>query len=438
MGYLNEDGLARYDDLIKSWVTLKSGTVDGIDPLLNWQKTATAGAVTFSPLPAAPIDPVVNFLFTETGPAEGTKGPDNPSTIAGVSSVTVTRCGKNQIKMPYLSQGTGSATIRDVTFKTDESTGIVTVTGTATGGDASFWLVGNTTFMRLRKNETYFLSGCPSGGSADTYLLPFTRYNLDGSYGASLPNDIGSGSSASYTEDWKPIIAIRVKDGVTVSNLVFKPQLELGSVATSFEPYAGTDYTIDLNGTYYGGSVDLSAGLMTVTHSGLSLNGDTYLSGSIFEEQADVYGVGFYPNPARLYPLANSSQAACSILPVEIGSGARNFPCAYLADNAMAIRLLLSKTSLGLGDGVDAGVVRTAVKAFLAQHPGFIVWPVATPYTVQLIPTQIYSLSQLDPYTPRLNTVYSDQTSVQVGYPKSPQATQNELTSAIVSLGGNV
>lgn len=60
------------------------------------------------------------------------------------------------------------------------------------------------------------------------------------------------------------------------------------------------------------------------------------------------------------------------------------------------------------------------------------------PFTIQLTPTQIYSLSQPDPYTPRINTVYSDQQSVQVGYPKSPQATAAELTNAIISLGGNV
>ena len=33
-----------------------------------------------------------------------------------------------------------------------------------------------------------------------------------------------------------------VKSGITVENLVFKPQIELGTTATTFEPYQGQTY----------------------------------------------------------------------------------------------------------------------------------------------------------------------------------------------------
>ena len=69
---------------------------------------------------------------------------------------------------------------------------------------------------------------------------------------------------------------------------------------------------------------------------------------------------------------------------------------------------------------------------------GQIVYNLATPEIVSLSPFQIYSLSQPDLYTPCVNTVYSNQVSVQVGYPKSPLATSTELTNAIISLGGNI
>jgi hypothetical protein len=74
----------------------------------------------------------------------------------------------------------------------------------------------------------------------------------------------------------------------------------------------------------------------------------------------------------------------------------------------------------------------------VAGFPFTVICRLHTPVISQLTPTQIYSLSQPDPYTPRLNTVYSDQQSVQVGYPKSPLVTASELTNAIISLGGNV
>lgn len=241
MGYLNESGLARYDGLIKNWTTFKSGTVDGVDPLLNWQKTETAASVTCYPLPAAPIDPVVTFAFTETGPAEGTKGPDNPSTITGVSSITVTRC---------------------------ETVGV-----------------------------------------------------------------------------------------------------------------DSTNYTIDLGGTCYGGSVNLSLGMMTVTHI-------------MVEPDSLSYDISAHPANAVSFQYADTFGRTVTT------------------------------------DGTTLTIT--------GEAGGQIVYNLATPETVSLTPTQIYSLSQVDKYTPRINTVYSDQQSVQVGYPKSPLATSTELTNAIISLGGNV
>lgn len=240
MGYLDESGLARYDGLVKNWVTFKSGTVDGIDPLLNWQKTGMAASVTCYPLPAAPLEPVVNFLFTETPPV-GEKSPTNPSTITGVSSITVTRC---------------------------ETAGV---------------------------DET--------------------------------------------------------------------------------------DYTVDLGGTYYGGSLDVASGTLTLTHV-------------MVEPDSLSYDISAHPANAGSFQYADT---------------------------------------FGRTVTTDGNTL-----TITGETGGQIVYNLATPETVSLTPTQIYSLSQADPYAPRINTVYSDQTSVQVGYPKSPIATASELTNAIISLGSNL
>ena len=44
-------------------------------------------------------------------------------------------------------------------------------------------------------------------------------------------------------------------------------QFELGSTATSYEPYQGTQITIDLDGTRYGGVVDVTNGTLTVNRA---------------------------------------------------------------------------------------------------------------------------------------------------------------------------
>lgn len=415
MGYLDENGLARYDGLIKNWVTFKSGTVDGVDPLLNWQKTATAGAVTCYPLPAAPIDPVVNFAFTETGPAEGTKAPDNPSTITGVSSVKVTRCGKNIIKFPYVDT---TRTENGITWTVNDD-GSITVSGTADGSSYFYLYFANQ--GQLKVGQTYTLSGCPAGGSSSGYRL---RFGTDTSY-----NDTGNGVTFVASSSLAMLnLNIVVPSGTVISTpIVFKPQLELGSTATSFEPYEGSDYTIDLGGTYYGGSVDLSAGTMTVTRYGMVLDGTEAWYN--FKESATA---GIYRMQLTGLPEPQLNQSTHCIFTHYVYNG---------SDSAVGPHAVVY-----VGGALvlwDTYTTIDAFKAFLAEQyangtPVKATYLLLNPYTVQLTPTQIYSLSQPDPYTPRVNTVYSDQVSVQVGYPKSPLATSTELTNAIISLGGNL
>lgn len=54
----------------------------------DWRTTSRAASVTCWPVNGSELEPTVWFSYTETLP-EGTKGPENPSTIAGVTSVTV-------------------------------------------------------------------------------------------------------------------------------------------------------------------------------------------------------------------------------------------------------------------------------------------------------------------------------------------------------------
>lgn len=83
------------------------------------------------------------------------------------------------------------------------------------------------------------MSGCPSGGSADTYSLQ----TINGF------SDTGSGLQKNDTAEFARI-SIIIKKGTTVSNLVFKPQLELGTTPTAYTPYI-SDLT-SVNVTRYG------------------------------------------------------------------------------------------------------------------------------------------------------------------------------------------
>ena len=233
----------------------------------NWQKTLKAESVTFVPVPESDLEPVVDFMFTETLPVEGEKGPDNPSVIAGVSSITVTRCR-------YV------------------------------------------------------------GGTSRSYVIP-------------------------------------------------------------------------LEDTYYGGSLDVATGVMTVTRLGIELDGTEN-----WDNFRSLNGVsGTYRAQIAIPQGKNSSDVgfACthytlmrSISDDVDGEGV------YISTTPDLV-LFTNLTSL---DDLKAWLANQKVN----NTPVCVSWNIPQPYTVQLTPTQIKSLSAIDKYVPRPNMVYSDQQAVQVGY----------------------
>lgn len=158
--------------------------------------------------------------------------------ISDLSTVTVTRCRKNLIPYPYTDT---TKTLNGITF-TVNSDGSVTVSGTATA-QAYFKLQQS---FSLKKGQ-YFFSGCPTGGSGTTYSLYLSTSDYK-FYKA----DIGNGISINSEDDKTVSIVINIAKDTTVNNIVFKPQLELGSTATTYEPYQGQTYTPTVSGEVTG------------------------------------------------------------------------------------------------------------------------------------------------------------------------------------------
>ena len=164
--------------------------------------------------------------------------PDYPQEIHIVTgNNTVTVCGKNlfdyngEIIENFITGSGISYTINN---------GIYTLNGTNTR-----------TYIYLRYNVTldsgtYFYSGCPSGGSTKGYSA---LVNAGGQ------NYFDFGSGVSFTITQKETIKVypaRIGSStITANNLQFKPMLIKGSTATSYEPYQGTSYPINL------GSIEL-------------------------------------------------------------------------------------------------------------------------------------------------------------------------------------
>lgn len=137
---------------------------------------------------------------------------------------------KNFATYPYAS---GTNTSSGVTF-TDNGNGTITVNGTASK-DVYFRASRATAEegMFLLPAGTYFLSGCPSGGSSGTYMVQLIT--MDSALNTvSTIEDYGIGQVFALTEDTLCRMNFAVKSGAKVNGLTVYFQVEKGSAGTSF------------------------------------------------------------------------------------------------------------------------------------------------------------------------------------------------------------
>ena len=153
---------------------------------------------------------------------DGTPTPENPVEIVSIENPVVTVAGKNLIPFPYTD---GSLTKNGVEFSVLND-GSIQLSGTAT----------DNTLFRIFSGSmplcgTFTFSGVMNGEGEDSCYMQLYVDNV-----FQLPMYNGS---QTYNVDKKvTAISLFVKGGKTVNTIV-KPQLEVGSVVTDYEPYSG-------------------------------------------------------------------------------------------------------------------------------------------------------------------------------------------------------
>ena len=156
------------------------------------------------------------------------------------SGVTLKRYGKNLLPYPYKNTNT-DYTFNGINYKV-KSDGTVVLNGTA--NEQSYFILAG---LVLNKG-VYYLSGCPSGGQGSTYSIYF-QYDNFSYYKA----DYGSGVKIDINEKKNCAVAINIGKNTAVSNLIFKPMLEVGSKLTDFEERrTAVAYTPAVDGTVTG------------------------------------------------------------------------------------------------------------------------------------------------------------------------------------------
>lgn len=135
--------------------------------------------------------------------------------------------GKN-----LLNNEANTFSFKGVTFTINKDKSIL-LSGTAT--ETIYWNDGKLS-ANLYNDKIYTLSGCPSGGGLNKYYM----YLYNESFSL---NDTGNGVTNMSKITKKVVFGIAILSGVNVNGLVFKPQLEIGTTATDYQPYQGFETT---------------------------------------------------------------------------------------------------------------------------------------------------------------------------------------------------
>ena len=210
---------------------------------------ASGSVVTCEPLTGYKLGVTSHITAVQEG--TGDPSPDNVRPIVGWDQVTVWRTGKNM--MPPLAKGYGINANTGTTGKNEK----------AAASEFIPWNISHPAFISgLLKTLYSFVAAYDSNKQ---YL---------GRTGATARGSIAITSGIFPTSvDTAKVAYIRLShyenDGLTgvIDDIdSARIQMELGSVATPYEPYTGETHAAALPETVYGGTLDWRTGLLTVTH----------------------------------------------------------------------------------------------------------------------------------------------------------------------------
>lgn len=190
----------------------------------------------------------------------GDPSPTNVRPISGWDGVTVTRTGKNLLKLKN-----GTYTVAGTTAVVSDGT--ITVTGTSTSGGRTVRL----TDPFLLKVGKYKISH----EVTDPRITLYINRADDNTAVGSTYNDY-----LTITEDTEVYAGVNLTNA-TYTGQSITPQFEIGTTATAYESPDIDSHSLTFPSTVYGGYVDVTEGKLHVTHGIVDLGSLTWLYNDI-------------------------------------------------------------------------------------------------------------------------------------------------------------
>ena len=311
----------------------------------------------------------------------GDPSPDNVRPITGWTWANVTRCGKNLLMPAKTTETTES---NGITFTYYED-GSISATGTATANAYSYAQSG----WRLPAG-TYRKTPHIQVGDIACGLFVQVKES-DSSW-----KMVGYTKNPTFTiseEDAKYDTVARfvIYAGATVDNLVLNPYIYLASDTDStYERYSGQTYSITFPssaGTVYGGTLDVTSGVLTVTHKLYTFDGSENWTAGNHDKRYE-FNLGGRSDYFKTWHSGGRGLSNIGIY----DSGNYQTAATHITS-----RTFNSASETGANTHVlvvPPSIATTAeeLKAFLANTPEQWYAPLQTPQTYQLTPQEITSL----------------------------------------------
>ena len=307
-------------------------------------------------------DLVVNITPVQAG--SGDPSPSNVRAITGWTEATVVVAGKN-----WLQHNNYTITNNGITF-TVNNDGSVTANGTATADAQMEFVIPSYIY-----GDVYFY-GC-SGGTGSTYnvyMFDITASARPKKWNGVDPstNAEGSLAQAKLIQGHANRLILRVIRNNTVNNVTFYPMICAPTeTSTDYEPFLGAVHTVSFGsaGTVYGGTLDVTTGMLTMTWASVNLGGFGYGggNGSYFYTSISNKAYGAENIMCSIYKTVNTPAVEMPNYSIKGGGGNNSI---FIMDNRYTTTAEL-RTAL---DGINA------------------VYELAQPISVQLDPVTITSL----------------------------------------------
>lgn len=345
-------------------------------------KTASGPIVSVNDALAAPLRSlVVNIEPVQEG--TGDPSPDNVRPISGWNAVNVWRTGKN-----LFGESIGRYLwASGVRYPAD--------TGSYCAVESKFAIKGGQTYSVSFTNSETTNGAYVGWFNGDTYLSQSSFYNA-------TSGTVTAPSSATHA-----VITFRNTEDYTGNPTVSNVMFELGSTATAYEPYSGNQYTLQLGQTVYGGTLDVTNGVLTVDRAMVDL-------GTLNWTYNTTYA--FFTT----YSLTNRKVGTLNIISDLFKTETRSWS-GTPKQNAL------------WGNGSNATVYvqtpLTSVEDFLVLVTGHqLVYELSTPLTIPLTPTEISTLQGQ-------NNLWADSGDVTVEYLSSGGTDPDLMKLAVAFMG---